>query len=127
MSVGVIIVAGLSFFGGMKYSQSGQITNRQIPGNYQGGKNGSPVGGRSFGGMVAGQILSTDTNMLTVKNQDGGSRIVLLSASTTINKVSTGTVADLKVGQDVTINGASNTDGSVNAKSIQIRPVMIRQ
>ncbi|OIO07392.1 hypothetical protein CO115_00755 [Candidatus Falkowbacteria bacterium CG_4_9_14_3_um_filter_36_9] len=54
--------------------------------------------------------------------RDGGSKIVFLSDSTSIGKTTDGTVADLEAGKQVTINGKDNSDGSVTAQSIQIRP-----
>jgi hypothetical protein len=50
------------------------------------------------------------------------SEIVLLSPTTQILKSVTGAASDLTVGSEVTITGTTNSDGSVSATSIQIRP-----
>ena len=128
----VVVVAGLAFYGGLKYGQSSfkvgtPPTSNIGPRNFQSGQ-GSQAGGmtqkngRAFGGMVTGQIISADSNSLTIKSQDGGSRIVFLSASTTISKIASGTRKDLVIGADVIVNGASNTNNSINAQVIQLRP-----
>jgi hypothetical protein len=126
-----ILVVGLVFYGGMKYGQSSSKT--QIgAGNFgqrlgQMGSGTQKTGHQPLGGMVSGQILSIDTNSFTIKSQDGGSRIVFLSASTTVNKMAEGSVKDLAVGSSISVNGASNPDNSINAQSIQIRPQMPAQ
>mgnify|MGYP002128294891 CR=1 FL=1 len=88
------------------------------PGGGFGGRGGMMRGG----GTVNGEILSVDGKSLTVKLRDGGSKIVLLGDSTQINKAATGTAADLTQGTNVVIFGTTNSDGSVTAMNVQIRP-----
>lgn len=120
-----VVLIGVSFYGGMKYGQSNKVSvdrtnfgqrNPQIVGNNTLG------GNRTLGGMVSGEIISIDDKSITVKSQDGGSRIIFLSASTTISKMTEGNLSDLIVGSNISINGSSNTDNSINAQTIQIRP-----
>ena len=54
--------------------------------------------------------------------QDGSSRIVILSASTDINKATKATKEDLKTGERVAVFGTQNADGSVTAQSVQLNP-----
>jgi hypothetical protein len=125
----VVVLVGVSFYGGIKYGQSKKPAidrttfgqrNTQMMGN-------TPQGvGRILGGMVSGEILSIENNSLTIKSQDGGSRIIFISASTTINKMAEGNIKDLIIGSNVSINGSSNTDNSINAQAIQIRPSKVR-
>ena len=79
------------------------------------------MGGAAGAGATMGTILSQDANSITVATQGGGSRIVLISASTTVMTESTSSVASLQKGQTVTVLGTTNGDGSVSARSIQAR------
>lgn len=122
----ILIVGAGSFFGGMKYGQSKGSSNRNFQGMAQqfGGPNGGQRGsaGVKGGSFINGEVLSKDDKSVTIKLQNGGSKIVLFSDATTIGKTTDGTLTDLEVGKTVMITGTSNTDGSVTAQSIQIRP-----
>lgn len=137
--LGVIIIGGGSFFAGMKYGQSKSSSTTKGMGNdfanlspeerqarfgqFAGtGSDTVQRGARADGGFVNGEILSKDDKSITVKLNDGGSKIVLFSTSTQIMKSASGSSDDLKVGDNVTASGTSNSDGSVSAKSIQLRP-----
>jgi len=122
--VAIITTAG-GFFAGTKYQQSKQTT-RQFGnignGNLGGMRNG--IGGNRAGFTpVNGEIISSDANSITVKLQDGSSKIVLYSDKIPINKSSQGAAADLKIGERVAVFGQTNTDGSVTAQSIQLNPI----
>lgn len=123
----IIVFTAAGFFGGMQYQKSKQpiFGNRQFgQGQGQGQRQGN--GSNRMNGFrpVNGEILSSDDKSITVKLQDGSSKIVLFSDKTTINKASEGAVADLKVGEKVAVFGSDNSDGSVSAQSIQLNPVM---
>jgi len=122
----IILVGATSFYGGMKYGQgTNPSRNRmtgQLPGQFQGrNANDNTKGNINF---AVGEIINKDDKSITIKLQDGGSKIIFYSTSTTINKMADGTTDDLTVGQTVTANGTANTDGSVTAQSIQVRPQM---
>lgn len=114
----VLIVGGIAFYGGMQYQKSQRVSFGGTRG--QGG-NFMMRGGNS-GGMVTGQIVSQDDTSVTVKLQDGSSKIVILSKTTAINKQASGTKDDLKSGERVAVFGTTNSDGSVTAQSIQLNP-----
>jgi hypothetical protein len=116
---------GVGFFAGMKYQQGRRVANFERIGT-----NG-PIG--NFRGQspqegnfqpVSGEIIAKDESSLTVKLQDGSSKIVLVGSSTLINKAEVGTEADLKEGEKVLVIGQTNSDGSVTAQSIQLNPPM---
>ena len=141
-----VVVGGGAFFGGMKYAESKSLRGRVSQADFQNLQNLSPEerqqrlqelganagagfrggaggGQRGGGGLTAGEIIAKDDKSITVKLSDGGSKIVFLSDSTTISKMTDGTKSDLEIGKQVTVNGSANSDGSVTAQNIQLRPV----
>lgn len=112
-----LIMLGAGFFAGTKYQNRKQL--KMIQGSRQDARMGNQNG---FRGGTLGDIISKDEKSITVKMQDGSSRIVLFTDSTQINKVFQGTKDDLKVGEKVSVFGAANTDGSVTATNIQLNP-----
>ncbi len=129
----VVVVGVAAFFAGTMYQKSQRATfalNGQA-GQFQGRQGGGFRGGNAgFGGgangfrPVVGEIISSDTNGITVKLEDGSSKIVIVSDKTTINKAATGTKDDLKTGEKVAAFGSQNSDGSITAQSIQLNPTM---
>ncbi len=139
-----IIVGGGAFYGGMKYAESksprGRLSQadfqnlqnlsleereqrlQQLGANAGGFRGGSGRGQRSGSGSVAGEIISKDDKSITVKLRDGGSKIVFFSDSTEVLKSASGNINDLEINKNVSINGDANSDGSINAKTIQLRP-----
>jgi hypothetical protein len=126
--IGAVILSGGLFYAGMKYDQSKNppITTRGFGGNTNGrvgaGGQGGVRGGGGAGGFASGEILSKDDTGITIKLQDGGSKIILMSGTTPILKSTSGTAQDLAIGTQVIVNGSANTDGSITAQSVQIRP-----
>jgi len=122
-----VVVAIAAFFGGMKYGES-QSSAQKTGANYgqqgQGGRFGAGTNGnrQKGGNFTVGEILSMDDKSVTLKLQNGGSKIVLLSDKTQIMKSVEGSKTDLKNGLNLMIIGATNSDGSVTADTIQIRP-----
>lgn len=132
-----VVVGGIGFYSGMKYDQ-GKTTQRFAQLGANGGFRGNRTGGVTNGGFASGSIIAKDANSITVqlRNIGGGagasgsngstvgSKIVFFGNSTEIGKTVSGTPADLAVGQSITVTGTANSDGSVTAQSIQIRPNM---
>ena len=133
----VLIVGAGAFYGGMKYQQgkdsslaqnfSGQrMRAGNGAGNFQGGVQGGGRGGAQAGaGFINGEIIAKDDKSVTIKLGDGGSKIVFYSASTQMQKMADMSLGDLAIGQQVVANGTVNSDGSVTAKTIQLRPEVI--
>ncbi len=121
--VALLVGGGVGFFGGMEYQQSKTTSQRSQSGNamFQ-GRMGM---GRGANGMaVRGQIISADNNSITVKMQDGSTKIVILGSSTQIGKSTTGQASDLVKDENVIVFGTTNSDGSVTAQNIQIGNMM---
>jgi ribosomal protein L21E len=126
-----VIVGIGSFYGGMKYGQSTSSVNRRGMANFtpgqQMGANGNSSTTRnrtnpSAGGFINGEIISKDDKSITVKLNDGGSKIIFISDATQIMKSTQGSLKDLSTGDQVMITGSANSDGSLTAQSVQIRP-----
>lgn len=119
----VAVVGGGAFFGGMKYQQSKQPAFLR-----QGvqGQRTATGGNRQGFRPVNGEIISSDDKSITVKLQDGSSKIVLITDKTAINKAAEATKDDLKNGEKVAVFGQENTDGSVTAQNIQLNPTQFR-
>jgi hypothetical protein len=93
-------------------------------GTGQGGadRRGGFARGGPNGDMINGDVVSLSDNILTVKGRDGGSRVILFTGSTKVSKSVAGEKADVKEGASVLILGKQNSDGSVTADTVQIRP-----
>ncbi len=122
-----VVFAGAGFYGGMSYAKAAgpMRGNTAFAGGQFAGRMGGAGGRAGFGGAVAGQILSKDATSFTVKMQDGSTKIVLLSASTTVMKTSQGSVTDLTTGTNVVVTGSANADGSVTAQRVQLGGVFM--
>jgi len=141
----VVVVGAGCFYGGMAYAKSSNkgMAGRNFNGQQFGakiagmGQRGDRVGAGMAGGFVSGEVISQDGQSVTIKlmarqdptgqnatGQAGGSKIVFFSTPTQIMKTSTGSINDIAVGSNLTITGKANTDGSITAQSIQIRPTV---
>jgi hypothetical protein len=150
--VAAVVVAVAAFFGGMQVgkgggSSGGPVTLAQLKamdptaaqtlvrdyfqsaGGFGGaggpaGANGGAgrTGGLRGGGFNAGTVAAKDAQSVTLKAADGSSKVIFFSATTTVDKSVVGTPSDLQTGDIITVQGTTNSDGSVTATNIQIRP-----
>ncbi len=134
--VGLVVVGGGAFYAGLSYAKSqsnraGTARSAAFNGQFGGATGAGARGGIAgragafgAGGVAMGEVIAKDDNSITVKMRDGGSKIIFYSGTTQVMKAVSGSAADVAVGQAVTAMGKTNTDGSVSAESIQIRPAM---
>ena len=117
--VGLVIFVG-GLFGGMQYQKS---KSPKFPGGFSVTGERTQIGQRNGNvgiSQVRGTLLSKDEKSITVKLQDNSSKIVIFSDSTLINKTEKGTKDDLKEGDEISVFGQTNADGSVTADNVQI-------
>ncbi|MDD5290767.1 MAG: DUF5666 domain-containing protein [Patescibacteria group bacterium] len=130
----IVVMGGGAFYGGMKYGQSkspaaswgagGGLANLSPAERQARFSQGGAIGAggqratQAGGGFASGEILSKDDQSVTVKLNDGGSRIVFLSGSTAITKSASSSAEDLKVGDQIMASGSQNSDGSLAASAI---------
>lgn len=133
-----VVVAAAAFYGGMLYGQhsASSVPNlqnlsadqrqqflQQLRGaGGNGGAGGTMRRSGMNGNFVTGEVISKDDKSITVKMRDGGSKIVFYSGTTQVGKTVAGSSADLAIGQQVNASGTANSDGTVTADMIQIRP-----
>ena len=132
--VAIVLIAGASFFAGTKFggrnlkgdfaSRSGMNpTTRQQMMQKDGTGKMQGQGGRL--NFIDGELVSRDNKNLTMKLADGGSKIILISDSTTVSKTTAGSIDELAPGCKLMINGDTNSDGSITAKTIQLKDVPV--
>ncbi len=135
--VAALVVFGAGYAAGTHTSPGG-APGGQFAGRtgaaMQGGYAGARTGGTRAGGMGAafGSILSKDADSITLQlggpdtagtnGSNTGSRIVFINDRTQVGKFTTGSMNDLAPGTTVMVSGTPNSDGSITATQIQIRP-----
>lgn len=125
----VVVVGCLGFFGGIQYQKSntrytglrgqfhqlGDDQDRQVDSSRANG-----IIRRGGMSPVSGEILSVDDKNITIKSQDGSSKIIIYTDSTSINKTLEGSLSDLLMGEEVMVVGVENANGIITAQSISI-------
>ena len=133
VSIAIVIVVGPgSFFAGLQYGKTsgnqslklGFDASNMDRTSREGLRANMPNGTRGGAGFVSGEIIAQDSQCLTLKLQDNGSKIVFFSTSTQISKFDQGDLSDLALGKTVMVNGKENSDGAIFAQTIQIRPAL---
>lgn len=128
--LGIIVLVGV-FYGGMVYGKSQKPASPTGATAFAGRMRGG-TGGLGAGGFTTGQIIAKDATSITVQLTTGGptgtpsgSKIVFVDSNTKVSKQATGTLSDLAIGTEVSVTGTPNTDGSLSATAVQIRPTNI--
>lgn len=133
----LILVAG-SFYGGTLYGK--QQAEDSVPEAFRermaqfaqsGGAAGTHEGGVGQGGFgrfggqgggLVGQIEEINGDTLVITNMNGQQTRVQVTETTLIEKYASVTVAELEPGEQVTVSGSENEDGSITARSVQVAP-----
>lgn len=127
--VAAVALALIAFAGGFAVANAtatkATVADGGNGGNFGGqgfpNASGRPRGG-GFGGGASGTVGSVSSNQMTITTAAGGSRIVLLTPTTTVTEVTSATksASDISSGQNVTVVGTTNPDGSVTATQVVI-------
>jgi hypothetical protein len=80
------------------------------------------AGGSNSMGLVTGELLKKDNGSLSIKLRDGSSKLVLTTSSTEAVKMASTTLDTLSIGENVIVSGTTNSDGSLTAQTVQVRP-----
>jgi len=118
----VVAVGAAGFFGGTVYQKDkgGRFADMQ-PRNGMSRPTGVPGrGGILAGRPISGEIISLEDNNLTVRTQDGDSKIIVLAESTTVNKMTAGSRDDLRVAEQIMVIGREGSEGTVTAQTISV-------
>ena len=114
----LLAVGGGAFYGGMIYGKSQNSKSSFGNGNFQ-----TRVNRGGGAGFISGTILAKDASSITLQLQNNnGSKIIFYSGTTQIGKFTSGTAGDLTTGDTVSVTGTTNSDGTITAQNIQIRP-----
>lgn len=123
--VALVVVSGVAFYGGNLYGQNQAAAVRKTAqGQFAGGAGRRGGMGGNGAGLVNGSIFSKDDKSITVTLRDGSSKIIFYSPATSVGKMAQGSANDLVAGEQVSVVGKTNDDGTVTAQSIQLRPPM---
>lgn len=126
-----IVFGGGGFWGGMTYAQS-QRSSFGGAGGFAGRAGGAAAvrtGAGAGSGATFGTILSVSPTSITIQlptatttSAASGTKIVLYDTSTQVQELQSVSVSNLAAGQTVTVMGTANSDGSITAQTIQVRP-----
>lgn len=119
--VTAVIALIIGFLGG-HFLLGGASKTSSLPGGSAGFSRGANDARTMGGGFLAGTVAKQDSGSITVNTRDGSSHVILLTPDTTVSKSVNGTLKDIATGSDVIVSGTTNSDGSVSASLIQLRP-----
>jgi len=128
MNKNIIGIAGVAFIIGIGAGYLGAnalhpaAPAQNARGNFTGGAFNGTRGNAVNGGLLSGTVAKQDAGSITLNTRDGSSRIILITPATTVQKSVNGVLSDVTVGSTIFVTGSTNSDGSVSASSIQLRP-----
>jgi len=135
-----LIAIGAGIYGGIKYAQNRDSSGARsfLPENFQNlspeqrqqfmqerGREGTLVkrnGGEAGMNFLSGEVIAKDEESITIKMRDGGSKIIFFSGSTEVKKLMKESMDAVEVGEQISVSGDQNPDGSYSAKTVQIEP-----
>lgn len=126
----IVIAGGIGYWMGTSRQSPTTVQGGQYSGATQGGSQARRFGSGNNGAM--GTIISMDGRSITVRlggpnatstnGTNVGTKIILVGSSTQVGKFVQGSIGDLATGDTIMANGTPNSDGSLTASMVQIRP-----
>lgn len=128
-----IVFASAGYYFGK--SSAGASTASGALGSYAaragrtGGLTGGATAGGGFGGGTSGTIIATSDGSFTIQlpsststSATTGTKIILVDNATQVQELQSVPASTLKNGQSVTVTGSANSDGSITATNVMVRP-----
>lgn len=125
--IALVVGIGIGYFGSTSLGATKSPTRM---GNAAFTTRGAMMGGNfagrngAMGGLLTGTVASKDAGSLTIDTRDGSSHVVLVTPNTAVSKSVNGSLTDVASGSTVIVSGSTNSDGSISANLIQLRPAM---
>ncbi len=122
--IALVIGVGVGYVGA-SILHPAALVQQSAPGGFVNGVRGSgAIGtrGGTAGGFLSGTVAVKNSESITVNTNDGNSHVVLVTPTTNISKSVSGSMNDISIGSTVIVSGTTNSDGSILAKLVQIRP-----
>ena len=124
--LGVVVAAGALFAGGLLVGHAtGASATTSLAAGSSGVPGGRPSGAAGFGGgtgasggITSGTVTAIDGSTVTLTSSDGSTVKISTTDGTTVRTTTDATVADLGVGDTVTVIGQAGSDGTVTARAI---------
>ena len=128
-----IVFGGGGYYFGKQSAASATPSGAAAFAARAGGAGRTGAFGGAGGGFAAGTIIATGNGTMTIQmpastssTATTGTKIVLFDNSTQVSELQSVPASNLAVGQSITVTGTTNSDGSVTATSIQVRPAGAR-
>ncbi len=114
MVAAAVILALIAFAGG--FAVANATTAKPAARTFA----GAGAGGAGGGGGASGTVASVSASQMTVTTAAGGTKLVLLAPTTTVTQVTStpAAVSAIANGNQVTVIGTANPDGSVTATQV---------
>lgn len=138
----IIVVGVVAFYAGLNFSSKrnslGDLSDnmrdlRRLSSEErqqifeQGGNHIDRRAGQAGFNLTNGEIIDKNGTSLTVKLLEGGSKIIFFSDSTYFTKSVESSVDDFTVGEQISVRGSENSDGSITARSVQVTKISLEE
>jgi formylmethanofuran dehydrogenase subunit A len=122
LGISLLVVFIIGFQIGKIQSKNSNLANFRNNQNFNrmGVTTKTANGNRMGFNSTVGEIIEKSDNSITIKLRDSGSKIVIVSNSTEVFKTMNVEKDNLKVGDNVMVDGKTNDDGTITANSLRI-------